>query len=624
MWRTGCRAAIAASLLTVASSALGAPPRFVVWPEAQRNVPWSVRASTGALPRAAEGESWHANVTKAVCGPGSLPETGLQGEVPLADQQDGRSAQGYHCNLDLVGQYAGDGASIMMASYGTCAYMATGYQPSDPEWLQKRGTVAVDVSDPAKPKATDLLQTPAMLNPWEALKVNDRSGLLATGEGGSFPLVGPESQGPHIDVYDVKTDCRHPKLLASAEIPDSKGHEGDFNGDGTIYWQSTYAGDPSVVAIDLKDPTHPKELGAFANPEGTPIHAVQLSEDGNRGYFMAARGPNSSDGFNGLEIFDTSEVQARKKDPKIHLLSKVGWDENILSQIGRYVLIGGHPYVITTDEFGAAANPADACSAGRPPYGFVHIIDVADEQHPKLVSEIRMEVNDPDNCDKTLPEQNAALSLMYSSHYCTADDPKNTTAIACSWLSSGLRVFDVRDPLHPKEIAYYNSGGRSDTTAGSSAYYEVLIGTRTKDATSTAVRWVKGADGQWQIWTMFSLGGVEILKFANGAYPLVKPAAAAKPRPRQRVVLRWYGRRHRSEGGILLRLRVTRGRLAGVTVEIRRGGRVLARRRGLTLGTKRLRVVLKRPGDARFADGPYTLVVRRGGKVLVRRGVRAG
>jgi hypothetical protein len=410
------------------------------------------------------------------------------------------------------------------------------------------------------------MATPAMINPWEALKANRRRGLLATGEGGSFPLTGPGAAGPHFDVYDVAGRCRHPKLLASTTLPDAKGHEGEFTADGRTYYQSTLTAAPeaSVVVIDVSDPRKPRQLGAYPNPVGPGIHAVQLSEDGNRGYFMSQAGPTDPSAFNGLEIFDTSQIQRRKRRPKIRLLGKAGWHENILSQIGRLVRIDGHPYVIATDEFGAAANPADACDAGRPPYGFLHVVDVANERRPRVVKALRLEVNDPANCDQTMPDQNAALSLMYSSHYCDADNPRNTTVIACSWLSSGTRVFDVRDPLRPREIAYYNAGGRSDTARGNSPVFEALVGTRTKDATASQIRWRRRPDGRHELWTMSSLNGVQILRFANGAYPLPPlPCIGGEDRARGRALGPARLERKRSVQRSVLRARTrrTRGRV---------------------------------------------------------------
>ncbi|MBK5308191.1 MAG: hypothetical protein JJD92_16010 [Frankiaceae bacterium] len=484
-------------------------------------------------------------VPKAPCGAGSLPETGLQGEVPIADQFSTRSMQGYRCNLELVGRYAGNGGAIMMAWHDRCAYMATGYAPTDPDYEQKKGVVVIDAGDPRHPKETARLQTAAMINPWEALKANSRTGLLATGEGGSFPLTGPGASGPMFDVYDVKSDCAHPRLQASVSLPDGKGHEGDFAPDGRTYYQSTLQAAPSasVIPVDVSDPKKPRQLAAWASPLG-PVHALQISEDGNRGYFMIA-GLNAGSGdANGLVIADTSEIQQRKPNPQIREISHVLWQDAGEAQIGRFVKIGGHPYVITTDEFGAAVTPALACQQGQPPYGFVHIVDVADERHPKVVSTIRMEVNETANCPTTVSEQNAAFALMYSAHYCTPDDPENTTAIACAWISSGVRVFDVRDPLHPREIAYYNPPANLDPESirGGAPYYDALVGLRTKDSVSTQIRWVHdAATNEQHLWFISGENGFQIVKFTNGAYtraapavvpgrPAVAPSTAPSPR----------------------------------------------------------------------------------------------
>ncbi len=44
--------------------------------------------------------------------------------------------------------------------------------------------------------------------------------------------------------------------------------------------------------------------------------------------------------------------------------------------------------------------------------------------------------------------------LGYGAHYCAAPRRVNPGIVACSFLNSGLRVFDVRNPRNPREVAY--------------------------------------------------------------------------------------------------------------------------------------------------------------------------
>src|SRR5258706_150395 len=114
---------------------------------------------------------------KAVCGRSDHTESGLQGQTTSAERASGDSERGYNCNLELVGQFRGEGAFSQdgPAYFGHCAYMAT---ENDPR-MQHPGVVVIDVSDPRNPHPTAYLdETKAGLNPHENNKVNEKRGLL--------------------------------------------------------------------------------------------------------------------------------------------------------------------------------------------------------------------------------------------------------------------------------------------------------------------------------------------------------------------------------------------------------------------------------------------------------------
>lgn len=394
----------------------------------------SIPASSVALGGNGAGEGV---ATRANCGPGSLPETGVQGQVPLTDRESGRSKQGYRCNLVKVGGYQGEGATWVNPSYKDCAYMGTSLGGV----LGKKspGTQVVDVSDPVRPKLTANLTSPAMLTgSWETLKVNPKRGLLAA------VSVGPGVSGLFFDVYDISKDCAHPKLLNSLDggnltLPANVlGHEGAWAPDGKTYYASGVV-TGSLTAIDVSDPTKPRI--AFTGAAGIPAnHGFSLSADGNRMY-IARLAPA------GVDVIDTSEIQSRKPLPMIKQISGVDWTDGLATQHTISITHHGKPYLVAVDELGG---------------GGVRFIDISNERRPKVTHKLRLEIQTPQHVSKRRADTTGNGFMGYEAHYCSVNRPAEPTLIACSEFQSGVRVFDIRDFSKPKEVAYYNPPAQSE------------------------------------------------------------------------------------------------------------------------------------------------------------------
>ena len=66
-----------------------------------------------------------------------------------------------------------------------------------------------------------------------------------------------------------------------------------------------------------------------------------------------------------------------------------------------------------------------------------------------------------------IPDLAGLSGFTYGAHYCSVDNKHNATAVACGYFESGIRVFDIRNPLRPKEIAYYNPAAVTTPSPGS-------------------------------------------------------------------------------------------------------------------------------------------------------------
>ena len=166
----------------------------------------------------------------------------MQGRVSPADHASGRAAQGFLCNAKVVSHVAGTGGFKTLryrdASGHTCAfYDSTRMFPTDAAMQLRNGfgVVVLDMSRPAQPVQTTTLTTPAMLSPHESLLVHPGRGLLAAVVGNAFANLGI------VDLYDVRTDCRHPRLLSSTPSA-LLGHESGFAPDGMTFYATSTGG----------------------------------------------------------------------------------------------------------------------------------------------------------------------------------------------------------------------------------------------------------------------------------------------------------------------------------------------------------------------------------------------
>src|SRR2546425_2440516 len=207
-------------------------------------------------------------------------------------------------------------------------------------------------------------------------------------------------------------------------------------------------------------------------------HGLSISDDGNRAYFATLSIPQPSDVTNpnfavtnGVLIADVSEIQARVPNPQVKLISTIVWRDGSVMQHTIPVKIDGKPYVIAVDEAGSGggtlAGWQAACAARVPAFPMARIIDISDETNPKIVSRLALEVHNPDNCAQVLPDLVGLSIFTYGSHYCSVDNRHHATTLACGYFNSGLRVFDIRDPVRPKEIAYFNPPGTTTASPGS-------------------------------------------------------------------------------------------------------------------------------------------------------------
>jgi hypothetical protein len=447
---------------------------------------------------------------RAVCGPGDLAETGLQGEVPVADQDSGRSKLGYTCNMRLVGHndILGKGSYAQLTWYGDCAYVLT--NPND-------AIGVIDASDPTQPRLVQIMPLDVEKT-HEGMHANAARGILIVPGGNIAPQIGTAK----FAIYDIAADCTRPRLLTvyDSGILGPGVHAGAFSADGMTYYATFATAGPCIAVIGLDDLSHPTTIGTYGATYH--CHDLDLSRDGTRAYIgsygtiaeaVATLNPLPTDnlgtsanptGPRGLEIVDTSEIQSRKTNPKIR---RIGVLNSGRPHSQLVTQIRGRRFVFGSNEGSCASGGARA-------------VDVTEEQHPTIAAELALEYNVSPKCPLEWARVNSGSDpldtgvrsnaiFMYWSHMFGTDSAEDTSdagepldpqILFMTAFGSGLRAIDISDPVHPRELGYYNPPVPASTNA-------------TVDVSLT---WIRYRPESGQIWFGSKLAGFNIVEFTNG------------------------------------------------------------------------------------------------------------
>lgn len=436
-----------------------------------------------------------AGASPALCGRGDTPEPGIQGEVPA-----GQTAH-YNCGVRLIGELPLVGN---VAGTGSCVYLRTRGQGMTPDESE---ISVIDVRNPARPV---VFGAPLPVhNGSETLRVvvNADRAIMVSGS----------------TVFDVR-DCMHPKRLGEINWPDTRlpgiprknlPHDIRINHAGTKVfasfgvWEADISNlaDPKSwkvndhrceIAAQLPGPWQevhrqsinagrslcadapkPAPMGANYAMGGSPLQASLL-------WPQVSHSPDFNADDTRLYVADQSggTMALWSPEPKLRVIDisatpyKVIGEANGAGHGLDWFRIGGRDYVLHSNEGGTKgiatqAEHGDSCHpyprSSALGWAFeAYISDVTDPAQARNVSMVQIAVNKPEFCDV---RKASGRDPWLAFHL--IDNPLNPHFAALNFGDAGLRIFDIRDPLKPTEVAYFNHGVPVHAVVG---YYDAKRG----------------------------------------------------------------------------------------------------------------------------------------------------
>ena len=312
--------------------------------------------------------------------------------------------------------------------------------------LWHRGWSVLDVTDPAAPEFRTFVAGPE--NSW-TIQIQVAQDKMVTALERIAPGWGGADGQPFAEgffIFDV-SEPTQPRRIGHFQTGSTGTHRNFYDGGNLVH---AAAGAPGLTGkiyriVDIADPANPREVGRFSLPEQTaPTPGLKFSShgpahiEGNRAFL--------SYGDGGGIILDVSEMAQPR------MISQLAFRGITATQ-------GIHTFLPLPRRKIALINDEAIRENGDENLNLAGIVDISDEKQPRMVSLFPLPEPPPESGLKNFYEKGGRFgphNHHHPNHQACLEDRDDIAYL--TYFNAGLRVYDVRDPRQPKEIAYFVPG----------------------------------------------------------------------------------------------------------------------------------------------------------------------
>ncbi|HYA27904.1 MAG TPA: hypothetical protein VEI95_03745 [Acidobacteriota bacterium] len=310
--------------------------------------------------------------------------------------------------------------------------------------LWHRGWSVLDVTDPSAPEFRTFVPGPD--NTW-TIQIQVADGRMIAGLERIAPGWGGVEGEPFAEgffIFDV-SEPTQPKQIGHFETGSTGTHRNFYDGGDLVHAAAGALGFTGKIyrSVDISDPGKPREVGRFSLPEQSNATTSGLKFschgpahiEGSRAYL--------SYGDGGGIILDVSDISQPK------MISQIAFRGITATQ-------GIHTFLPLLRRKIALINDEAIRENGDENLNLAGIVDISDEKRPRLISMLPLPEPAPESELKNFYEKAGRFgphNHHHPNHQACLEDRDDIAYL--TYFNAGLRIYDLRDPRQPKEIAYF-------------------------------------------------------------------------------------------------------------------------------------------------------------------------